>query len=42
MPEEQVKDKPKGYFSNVEEIEQALEVKSISLHTHIIKKLLDL
>jgi DNA-directed RNA polymerase subunit beta' len=30
------KAKPKGYFSNVSEIEQALETKSISIHTIII------
>ena len=29
-------DKPKGIFSNIDEIEQALENKSISLHTKII------
>ncbi len=29
-------DKPKGVFSNIDEIEQALENKSISLHTKII------
>ena len=29
-------DKPKGIFSSVEEIEQALENKSISLHSKII------
>ena len=30
------KNKPKGIFSSVEEIEQALENKSISLHSKII------
>ncbi len=30
--------KPKGIFSNIDEIEQALENKSISLHTKIISK----
>ena len=30
------KDKPKGYFSNVSEVEQAIESKSISLHSNII------
>ena len=29
-------DKPKGIFSNIDEIEQALENKSISLHTRIV------
>tara|TARA_B100001564_G_scaffold117666_1_gene97944 strand:- start:72 stop:4244 length:4173 start_codon:yes stop_codon:yes gene_type:complete len=29
-------DKPKGIFSNIDEIEQALENKSISLHTKIV------
>ena len=29
-------EKPKGVFSNIDEIEQALENKSISLHTKII------
>ena len=28
--------KPKGIFSSIEEIEQALENKSISLHTKIV------
>jgi len=28
--------KPQGYFSNVEEIEQAMELKKISLHSYII------
>ena len=32
------KDKPKGYFSNVDEIEQALEAKNISLHSKIISR----
>ena len=34
--ENQEKDKPNGYFINVAEIEQALEAKSISLHSNII------
>jgi len=34
--EEQKNSKPKGYFTNVDEIEQALEAKSISLHSNII------
>jgi len=34
--EEKKNDKPKGYFCNVAEIEQALESKSISLHSNII------
>ena len=34
--EKQENDKPKGYFINVEEVEQALETKSISLHSNII------
>ncbi|MDC0473170.1 DNA-directed RNA polymerase subunit beta' [Pelagibacteraceae bacterium] len=29
-------DKPKGIFSNIDEIEQAIEIKSISLHSKII------
>ena len=29
-------EKPKGIFSNIDEIEQALENKSISLHSKII------
>jgi len=29
-------DKPKGYFSNVSEVEQAIESKSISIHSNII------
>ncbi len=32
------KSKPKGYFTNVTEIEQALETKNISLHTIIISR----
>ena len=34
--EDKKEQKSKGYFSNVEEIEQALEAKSISLHSYII------
>ena len=33
---ENEKDKPKGIFSNIDEIEQAIENKSISLHSKII------
>ena len=36
--EEQVNDKPKGYFGNVNEIEQALEGNNISLHSNIISR----
>tara|TARA_B100000579_G_scaffold133913_1_gene108369 strand:- start:66 stop:4238 length:4173 start_codon:yes stop_codon:yes gene_type:complete len=35
---EDKKDKPRGYFSNVEEIELALENKNISLHSKIISR----
>jgi len=34
--EKQANDKPKGYFGNVDEIRQALEANSISLHSNII------
>ncbi|MDP6680477.1 MAG: DNA-directed RNA polymerase subunit beta' [Pelagibacteraceae bacterium] len=34
--EEQKKDKSQGYFSNVAEIEQALENKNISIHSNVI------
>ena len=34
--EEENEKKPKGIFSNIDEIEQALENKSISLHSKII------
>ena len=34
--ENEVKDKPRGYFSNITEIEQALESKSINLHSDVI------
>jgi len=34
--ESKKEDKPKGYFSNVAEVEQALESKSISIHSNII------
>tara|TARA_B100000686_G_scaffold243049_1_gene251872 strand:- start:6780 stop:10733 length:3954 start_codon:yes stop_codon:yes gene_type:complete len=36
--EKKLKDKPKGYFSNVSEIEQALESKHISIHSNIISR----
>ena len=34
--EGQEKEKPKGYFSSVAEIDQAIEAKSISFHSKII------
>ena len=34
--EQQKDDKPKGYFINVAEVEQALDSKSVSLHSNII------
>jgi DNA-directed RNA polymerase subunit beta' len=34
--EKNTKDKPKGYFTNITEVEQAIEAKSISLHSDII------
>jgi len=36
--EGQEKQDPKGYFSDVSEIEQALEAKSISLHSNVISR----
>jgi len=36
--EGQENEKPKGYFSDVSEIEQALEAKSISLHSNVISR----